>query len=127
MMSSFRDAPQGAGPESQLSNQPLHRTCACAIREHRFGQHAIRQAELPLQHALDHGAQIGGGLEIAGLEEVGGLEAGPVGDDAAALHRAAGEERDRSRAVIGAVGAVDARSAAEYSVNNYVGVAPALA
>src|SRR3954469_8657723 len=108
-----------------LSNQPLHRPCSRTVRKHRLGQHAIGQAELALQHAFDHGAQVGGGLEIAGLEEIGGLETWPVGDDTTALHRAAGEQRDRSRAVIGAVGAVDARGAAELGRDHHDGVAPA--
>ena len=65
------------------------------------------------QHALDHGAQIGGRRRGRGLRTVRVLQARPVGDHATARDRAAGEQRDGAGAVIGAVGAVDARGAAE--------------
>src|SRR3954464_11759313 len=65
------------------------------------------------EQALEHGAQIGGGLEVAFLIELGLLQSRPVGDHAPAPQRAAGEKRDGAGAVIGAVGAVDARGASE--------------
>ena len=111
-----------------IRHQPLHRLCRARCPE--IPSPPARDRTRPrwsLQHALDDGAQVGGRLEIAALIEVGGLEAGPVGDDAAALHRAAGEQRDRAGAVIGAVGAVDARGAAELGGDHDHGVAPALA
>ena len=61
------------------------------------------------------------------MVEVGGLEAGPVGDDASALQRAAHEHGDRAGAVVGAVVAVDARGAAELGDDRNHGLAPGLA
>ena len=65
------------------------------------------------EQALEHGAQIGGGLEVALLVELGLLQSRPVRDHAAAPQCTAGEEGDGAGAVIGAVGAVDARGASE--------------
>jgi hypothetical protein len=77
------------------------------------------------EHALEHGAQIGGRLEVALLVEVGDLEARPIGDDAPAGKRAADKEGDRSRAVVSANGAVDAGGAAELSDRDDDRVVPA--
>jgi len=80
-----------------------------------------------VQQAFDHGAQIGGRRQIAALIEIGALQARPVRDHPAALHRAPGEQRNGAGAVIGALGAVDARGAAEFGCDHHHGVAPALA
>ena len=80
-----------------------------------------------LQHALEHRAQVVGRREVAALIEIGGFQARPVRDHPAALHRAAGKQRDGAGAVVGAFGAVDARGAAEFGGNHDHGVAPARA
>lgn len=76
------------------------------------------------EDALEHGAQVGGPFEVTAFVEIGVLEAGPVGDDAPALQRAAGQQCDRAGAVIGAVGAVDARGAAKFRDHHDDGLAP---
>src|SRR5262249_58031741 len=75
--------------------QPAHRRHGLAAGEDSLGERALLDAQVVLEHALDHGAQVGGGLEVARLVEVGGLEPGPVGDHAAALEGAARQDRDR--------------------------------
>ena len=52
-----------------------------------FGQHALAQTEVIVQHALDHRAQIGGRREVAALIEAGGLQPRPIRNHPAALHR----------------------------------------
>src|SRR2546429_3747323 len=51
--------------------------------------------------ALEHRAQVGGRGKIAAFVEVGVLQARPVGNYAAALQRAAREQRDGAGAVVG--------------------------
>ena len=63
-----------------------------ALRERVGGE-----AEMVGEHALEHGAQVGRRFEIALLIEIGGLQARPIGDDAPAVERAAGEQGDRRR------------------------------
>ena len=94
-------------------NQPRHRFQICAAGENILRQRPLVRAQVILQQSLEHGAQIGGRLEIAVLVEIGGLQARPIGDHAPAFERATGEERNRRGAVVGAFGAVDARGAAE--------------
>jgi len=79
------------------------------------------------QHAFEHCAQIGGRFEIAVLVQIGTFQARPIGDDAAALERAADKERDRRGAVVGAVGAVDTRGAAEFGGKRDYGILPGTA
>ena len=79
------------------------------------------------QHALEHRAQIRGGRKVATFMEAGGLQPRPVGNHPPAFHRAAREQRDGAGAVIGTLGAVDARGAAELGGDHNDGVAPALA
>ena len=55
------------------------------------------------------------------------LQSRPVRNDTAAFQRAAHKQRDRGRAVVGAVGAVDARGAAELGRDHDDGVAPVIA
>ena len=69
--------------------------------------------ELLRQQALEDGAQIDCRLEIASLVQVAILEPWPIGNDAPALDRPAGEERNGAGAMIGSDRAVDARGAAE--------------
>jgi hypothetical protein len=66
-----------------------------------------------LEDALEHRAQVGGGFEIAFLEQIALLKAGPIRDDAAALQRPAGEPGDPPGAVVGTFVAVDMGGAAE--------------
>jgi hypothetical protein len=62
---------------------------------------ASRRSSAILQQALKHGAQIGRRPEVAIFMKVGALEAGPVGDHAPALERAADDKRNRRRAMVG--------------------------
>jgi hypothetical protein len=57
--------------------------------------------------------QIGRGLEVAPLMEIGILQPRPIGDDATAIEGAAHEQRHGRGAVVRAVIAVDARRAPE--------------
>src|SRR5256885_795050 len=61
------------------------------------------------------------------VKEIGGLEPWPIGNHPAALDRAAGEQCDGAGAVIGTVGAVDARGTSEFGSHHDYGVAPARA
>ena len=61
--------------QTKISNdQPLHRSQAARIGEHRVGEHACRRAELIGEHALQHGAEIYGWLEVAAFMELGVAE-----------------------------------------------------
>ena len=79
------------------------------------------------EDALQNGAQIRGRREVAALIELVRLQARPIGDDASARDRAAGEEGRGSRPVIGAIGAVYARGAAEFGDRDNGRVLPMLA
>jgi len=57
--------------------------------------------------------QIGRGFQIAALVEVGVFEPGPIGNDAAALQRAAGEHGDARSSMVRAAVAIDVCGAAE--------------
>jgi uncharacterized protein (DUF1501 family) len=78
------------------------------------------------QHALEHGAQVGGRLEVAALVQIAGLESRPIGYHLAAPERPASEQRDGRGAVVGTLGAVDARGAAELGDDGDDGLAPGL-
>src|SRR5215469_18735070 len=82
-----------------LCKQPSHRRDSVAARENVCGQCARVNAQVIAQQALEHGTEIGCRLEIALFVEVGLLDARPIGDDAAALERATGEEHDGGGAV----------------------------
>src|SRR4029077_7840628 len=98
-----------------------------ALGEHLAGERGFLDSQVVPQQALEHGAQIGGRLEVALLVQVRFLEAGPVGDNTAALERAASQQRHRAGAVIGPVGAVDARGAAELGDDRDDALAPRVA
>ena len=106
---------------------PLRRRYASAVGENDLGERLQREPELIGQHALQHAAQIGCGVEIAALVEALGLEARPVGDHPAAGERAAGKSATVRRAMIGAVGAVDANGAAEFGDRDDDRVPPGVA
>ena len=74
------------------------------------------------EQALGERAQIRGRREVAILEELALREARPVGEHAAALHRAARHEGDRAGAVIGALGAVHPHGAAEFGHGQHHGL-----
>src|SRR5262249_42531471 len=92
----------------QQARDRLHRA---ALREYLAGEGGLVDAQVILEQALEHRAQIGGRLEVALLVQIRLLEARPIGQHATALERAAREERDRAGAVVGALGAVDAGGA----------------
>src|SRR5579872_4527358 len=98
-----------------------------AVGEYVLCKRALLDAQMIPQQSLEHRAQVGGGLEVAAFVELFGLEAGPVRDHAAALERAAGEQRDGARAVVGAERAIDARSAPELGDDGDHGLSPRLA
>src|SRR5262249_12966793 len=100
-------------PRRGSGDEPAHRLHGASVREHFCRKRLLVEAQVVPEHALEHGPYIGGRLEVTALEQVRFLEARPVGDDAAALERAAGEQRDRRGAVVGPVGAIDTRGAAE--------------
>src|SRR5260370_231531 len=85
---------------------------------------AVIRTEVNPEQALEHGSQVGGGLEIALVVEIGLLEARPIGNDPAALERAADQERHRGGAVIGPIGAVDARGPPEFGDQRHHGLLP---
>ena len=86
-----------------------------------------RSSSSPATTRRAHAAQIGGGIEVAALVKALGLEARPVRDHPAAGERAAGKERGRRRAMVGAVGAVDANGAAEFGDRDDDRVGPGVA
>lgn len=70
--------------------------------------------EVVAQQALQNGSQVGGGFQVALVEQVGLFEARPIGDDTPALQRTAREESYGRGTVIGAVVAIEARRATEF-------------
>src|SRR5262245_51044783 len=77
-----------------------------------------------LQQSFEHGAHIGGGLEVAVLQQALRLQPGPVGDHATAFERSAGEQHDGGGAVVRAISTVDVRRAAEFGDEHHHGLAP---
>src|ERR1700739_420564 len=65
-----------------------------AVREDGRLQASLVSAQMVPQEPFQNSAQVGGRLQIALLQEVGVFDARPIGDDAAAFERAAGEQRD---------------------------------
>src|SRR5262249_31750980 len=110
-----------------LPHQSLDRPYAIAARENIRGQDAIFHAQVIPEQALEHGTQIRRRLEVALLMEIGLLEARPIGDDPATLERATDQQRHRGSAMIGAVVAVEAGSAAELGNERHYGLAPGCA
>src|SRR5438552_18906870 len=100
-------------PALSLLQQSRHRLHHRAVRKDLGREHAGFDAQVVLEQTFEHRAQIGGRLEVAPLMELARLEAGPVGDDAPAFERAAGEQCYGRGAVIGTLGALDAGRAAE--------------
>ena len=72
-----------------LQQQSRHRLHRGAVGKNLARQHGVVDAQVVLEQALEHRAQVGARLEVASVMELGGLEPGPVGDDAAAPERAA--------------------------------------
>src|SRR5262245_15258024 len=110
-----------------LRQQSGHWRDSVAAREDVRGEHALIDAQVIAQHALENGTQISGRLEVALLVKVGLLDARPIGYHAAALERTAQEERNCCGAVIGTGGAVDAGGATELSDKRHHGLAPSVA
>src|SRR6266702_1042863 len=100
------------GATSSADEAP-HRFDVRAAGEDGFSQRFLLDAQMIPEQALQHGAQIGGRLEIAVLEQLRRLQSRPVRDHTTARERAADEEGDCAGAVVGALRAVDARRAAE--------------
>jgi hypothetical protein len=69
----IRPLPAKSGERLSLPHQPLHSLYRRAVGEHVLCQHALADAEVIAQHALDDRAQVGGGAKIAGLVEIGGF------------------------------------------------------
>src|SRR5262245_2345920 len=110
-----------------LADQTWHWRHTAAAGEHGASKRRLLDPQVIAQQALEHRAKIDGGLEIATLVEVGGLQARPVGDDASASESAAGQQRHGACTVIGAVGTVDASSASELGDDGNYRLAPAIA
>src|SRR5437868_9525597 len=104
---------QRAAPPLGLPQQTWHWLDPPAVGKDLCRERGLVHAQMILEHALEHGAQVDRRLEIAPFVQVGSFEARPVCDDATAFERAAGQERNRRGAMIGALGAVNARGAAE--------------
>ena len=79
------------------------------------------------QHALDDTAQVRCRLEVAAFIKAGNLQSRPIRNHPSAVHRAAGKQRDRASAMIGAIGAVDTCGAAELGGDHNHRIFPALA
>jgi hypothetical protein len=61
------------GEVGQSPHQSLHALDGRAIGKHPLGQHALGDAEMIAQDALDDRAQIGGRREVAAFIKAGGL------------------------------------------------------
>src|SRR5262249_36985354 len=101
-------AASATSPALRLLQQAGHRLHRGAVRKDVGREQGGLHAQVVLEQTFEHRAQIGGRLEVASLVQLGRLEPRPGGDDAPAFERAAGEQRHRRGAVIGAIGAVDA-------------------
>src|SRR3954468_20763256 len=58
----------------RLTNQTGNRRDADAVGKHGAGERTLVDSQMIAQQALEHGAQIGGGLEVAFLIELGLLQ-----------------------------------------------------
>src|SRR3954452_17197682 len=105
-------------------NQARRRRDVGAIWKYAGCECTLIDSQVVSEQALEHGAQIGGRFEVAILVELGLLQPGPVGHDAPAAERSSGKEGHGPGAVIGAIGAVDARGAAELGHDGNHGLAP---
>ena len=95
-------------------DQSGERFRGCAVGENSC-EPLVRQPQMIPQHALEHGAQVGGRLEIAALIEVGGFETRPIRDDSTASDSPARQKCDRTNAMIGADCAIDMHGTAKFS------------
>src|SRR6478736_9380786 len=95
------------------ADETADRWDAGAVGKHGCGERALFDPQMIPEQALEHGAQIGGRFEVASLMELGLLQSRPVGDDAPAAQCATDEKGNGAGAMVGAVGAVDARGAPE--------------
>src|SRR3954447_21626353 len=105
-------------------NQARRRRDVGTIWKYAGCECALVDSQVVPEEALEHGAQIGGRFEVAILIELGLLQPGPVSHYAPAAERSSGKEGRGPGAVIGAVGAVDARGAAELGDDGNHGLAP---
>src|ERR1700746_162935 len=92
-------------------DQACNRLHIVAAGEHIGCERVVIRPKMILQQSFEHGAHIGGGLEVAVLQQALRLQPRPVGDHATTFERSAGEQHDGGGAVVGAVGTVDARRA----------------
>jgi hypothetical protein len=67
------------------ADQSRHRLDRFAARKDGLRQHSLVGPQVVAQYPLEHGAQIGGRLEIAVFVEIGEFQPRPIGDNAAAL------------------------------------------
>src|SRR6516164_11491311 len=95
-----------------------------AAGEHISCERVVIRSKMILQQSFEHGAHIGGGLEVAVLQQALRLQPRPVGDHATTFERSAGEQHDGGGAVVGAISTVDARRAAEFGDEHHHGLAP---
>ena len=107
-----RPRPEVAAPDAS-DDEPLRRRDLGRVWEDNLSEGPLRKAELIGQRAFEDAPQIGRRIEVAALIQTLGLQTRPVGDDPPARDSAPSHQRDRSRSVIGALGAVDASGAAE--------------
>ena len=89
---------------SRSALQQLERFQRRRAGQHRVVDRAARDAQVVVQHALEDGAQVGRDAQVAAFETVLRCQARPVGDHAAAAHRAAQHEGRAAGAVVGALG-----------------------
>jgi peptide/nickel transport system substrate-binding protein len=113
--------------ECNLADQFRHRRDCPTVGKDPRRQDAFLDAQVILEHALEHGAQVSRGPQIARFVEIGLPEPGPIGDHTAAFERAAGEQRHGRGAVVGAVVTVDARGTTEFGDQRHHSLAPRLA
>src|SRR5262249_50450315 len=105
-------------------DQACNRLHISTAGEHIGCERVVIRPKMILQQSFEHGAHIGGGLEVAVLQQVLSLQPRPVSDHAAAFERAAGEQHDGGGAVVGAIRTVDPRCAAELGDEHHHGLAP---
>ena len=73
------------GRKLRSADQSRHRLDRFAVRKDGLCQRSLVGPQMIAQYPLEHGAQIGGRLEIAVLVEIGGFQPRPIGDNAAAF------------------------------------------
>ena len=102
--------------------QPQSRTGVA--RQHPPGHLGWVQAPLPLHHGRPQGAQVGGGPQVAPIQQLGLGQARPIGPHPATGHRTTRHQSHAARAVVGAAGAVEGCGAAKLGHHHHRGLVP---